>query len=319
LKKASGGIDAPGVQRGLQTHVVAAHAWLPPSSGMIQRVSGNIPLHASMASLIGYSLVVAYSAAERLSWNGPLLAVEIGPTTCESMPSPPADRIGHARQTMAGDPKRDGKNSAERDEPFRRPADIGAAAVYLCSPAAKFVTGVISLSMVARALDSRIVVHDLEHQVASKGCPFELGKNASDETFFIAGAEARFARQKMRQTELPLPAMMEIFTLRHFFPKLFGDRLRRGNMCAVSSLTQKYFLDASGEPSCSFVAVTRRAARWTSELALPMAMLNPLSANIRTSLGISPMVAICAVGIPMSFDKSATTPPLLACGCVTSR
>jgi hypothetical protein len=49
---------------------------------------------------------------------------------------------------------------------------------------------------------------------------------------------------------------------------------------------------ALAKPSSSFVVVTQRAARLTSSLALPIAMLSPDWANMRTSLGMSPIVAI---------------------------
>jgi hypothetical protein len=49
---------------------------------------------------------------------------------------------------------------------------------------------------------------------------------------------------------------------------------------------------ALAKPSSSFIVVIRRAARLTSSLALPIAMLSPDWANMRTSLGMSPIVAI---------------------------
>ena len=54
---------------------------------------------------------------------------------------------------------------------------------------------------------------------------------------------------------------------------------------------------ALAKPSSSLDVVTRRAARWTSWLALPMAMLSPEWANMSTSFGWSPIVAICSGGI----------------------
>ena len=52
---------------------------------------------------------------------------------------------------------------------------------------------------------------------------------------------------------------------------------------------------AWAKPSFSLDVVTRRAARCTSVEALPMAMLSPDWANIKTSLGMSPIMAICEV------------------------
>jgi hypothetical protein len=79
---------------------------------------------------------------------------------------------------------------------------------------------------------------------------------------------------------------------------------------SVTGADEPALLDATGEaqdrmnrstalakPSSSLDVVTRRAARWTSWLALPMAMLSPEWANMSTSLGWSPIVAICSGGI----------------------
>src|ERR1700674_1259083 len=49
-------------------------------------------------------------------------------------------------------------------------------------------------------------------------------------------------------------------------------------------------------PSSSFEPVTKFASDCTSLLALPIAILIPLFLNIRTSLGISPSVAILVLG-----------------------
>ena len=51
---------------------------------------------------------------------------------------------------------------------------------------------------------------------------------------------------------------------------------------------------ASAKPSSWLLVVIRRAARCTSRLAFPIAMLNPACANIRTSFGMSPIVAIAS-------------------------
>ena len=79
------------------------------------------------------------------------------------------------------------------------------------------------------------------------------------------------------------------------------------------------FRTALAKPSFSLLSVTALACAFTSSLALPMAMEKPLLRNMRTSFGMSPMVAICAGGMFRSLDRVATTVPLLACGWVTSR
>src|SRR5579864_116911 len=76
---------------------------------------------------------------------------------------------------------------------------------------------------------------------------------------------------------------------------------------------------ASANPSSVFDVVTNVAACCTSALALPMAMLTPLRRNMRTSLGMSPMVAICEAGMVSSADRTPITSPLLALGWVTTR
>ena len=71
-------------------------------------------------------------------------------------------------------------------------------------------------------------------------------------------------------------------------------------------------LDRLREPSCSFEAVTRRAARWTSGPALPIAMLRPEWPNMSTSLGMSPIVANwireCRVGREVADDLALVRP-----------
>jgi gluconate 5-dehydrogenase len=131
----------------LQTHVVAAfsltRAVLPD---MIQRRHGNILFTASMASLFGIPLVLAYSAAKsahlgmvrslatEVSQHG-VRVNAIAPGWIES------DMMLHA---LHGDPQRAKKILGRTPmNCFGTAADIGLAATYLCSPAARFVTGVV--------------------------------------------------------------------------------------------------------------------------------------------------------------------------------
>ena len=60
---------------------------------------------------------------------------------------------------------------------------------------------------------------------------------------------------------------------------------------------------ALARPSSALEAVTRRAARRTSRLALPIAMLSPECANISTSFGMSPIVAMASAGILYRADR----------------
>jgi NAD(P)-dependent dehydrogenase (short-subunit alcohol dehydrogenase family) len=130
----------------LQTHVVAAHALtaavLP---GMIERKHGNILFTASMTSLFGVPMVVAYSAAKS-AYLGMVrsLATEVSPYGIRvNAIAPGWIETPMLRQAMNNDPPREQKVLSRTPmNRFGEPDDIGWAAVYLCSPAAKFVTGI---------------------------------------------------------------------------------------------------------------------------------------------------------------------------------
>lgn len=131
----------------LQTHVTAAfsltRAVLPQ---MIQRKHGNILFTASMASLFGIPLVVAYSAAKS-AYVGMVrsLATEVSPHGVRvNAVAPGWIESEMSTNALNGDPKR--SNRILSRTPMSRlgaPRDIGLAATYLCSPAAEFVTGVL--------------------------------------------------------------------------------------------------------------------------------------------------------------------------------
>jgi NAD(P)-dependent dehydrogenase (short-subunit alcohol dehydrogenase family) len=129
------------------THVLGAHALaravLP---GMLQRGRGSILFIASMASLFGIPNVFAYSAAKSaLLGMVRALATEVSPLGVRvNAIAPGWIETDMSRKAMNGDPARKRRILARTPlGKFGEPADIGAAAVYLCSPAAKFVTGAI--------------------------------------------------------------------------------------------------------------------------------------------------------------------------------
>jgi gluconate 5-dehydrogenase len=131
----------------LQTHVVAAfgltRAVLPQ---MVKRKHGNILFMASMASLFGIPLVVAYSAAKS-AYLGMVrtLATEVSPHGVRvNAIAPGWIESDMMRKALAGDPERAQRILARTPmNCFGRAEDIGLAATYLCSPAARFVTGVV--------------------------------------------------------------------------------------------------------------------------------------------------------------------------------
>ncbi len=131
----------------MRTHVFGAHALTRAVvPGMIERKRGSILFTASMASLFGIPLVIAYTAAKS-AYVGMVKAysTEFSPHGVRvNAIAPGWIETEMSRKALAGDP-------ARRDRILGRtpmgmlgqPADIGWAAVYLASPAAAFVTGVI--------------------------------------------------------------------------------------------------------------------------------------------------------------------------------
>jgi gluconate 5-dehydrogenase len=131
----------------LTTHVLGAHALSRAvAPGMIQRQSGSILFIASMASLFGIPQVVAYSAAKS-AYLGMVraLATELSPHGVRvNALAPGWIETDMTEKAMQGDPERKrkilGRTPMGR---FGQPEDVGFAAVYLCSPAARFITGVV--------------------------------------------------------------------------------------------------------------------------------------------------------------------------------
>jgi NAD(P)-dependent dehydrogenase (short-subunit alcohol dehydrogenase family) len=131
----------------LQTHVLAAHALtravLPE---MIERKHGSILFTASMAALFGIPMVIAYSAA-KAAYLGMVrsLAAEVSPHGVRvNAIAPGWIESPMLRQALEDDPARQQRILGRT--PMGRlgdPEDIGWAAVYLCSSAAKFITGVV--------------------------------------------------------------------------------------------------------------------------------------------------------------------------------
>jgi gluconate 5-dehydrogenase len=131
----------------LQTHVFGAFA-LSREVGrrMVERKSGSILFTASMASLFGIPLVVAYSAAKS-AYVGMVrtLAVELGAQGVRVNAIAPgwieSDMMNKA---LSGDPVRKAKILGRTPlNKFGVAEDVGWAAVYLCSSAAQFVTGIV--------------------------------------------------------------------------------------------------------------------------------------------------------------------------------
>ena len=134
-------------QQVLNTHILGAHAIsravLP---GMMERRHGSILFMASMASLFGIPYVVAYSAAKSaMVGMVRTMATEVSSHGVRvNAIAPGWIETEMSRKALDGDPVR--KNKIVGRTPMAklgRPDDIGWAAVYLSSPAAQFVTGVV--------------------------------------------------------------------------------------------------------------------------------------------------------------------------------
>ncbi len=146
LKKSAEEVTDAEFHTVLQTHVHAAFSLSRAfANRMLGRGEGHILFTASMASYFGIPMVSAYSAAK---------TAHIGLVRSLSADwSPRGIRVNaiapgwiHSEmmhKAVNADPER--KNKILSRTPlncFGDPEDIGWAAVYLCSPAAKFVTGV---------------------------------------------------------------------------------------------------------------------------------------------------------------------------------
>lgn len=131
----------------LQTHLLAAFAMsraVLPS--MIGRGRGNILFTASMASLFGIPFVAAYSSAKS-AYVGLMrsLATEVSSKGVRvNAIAPGWIESDMMRKALKGDPERSRKILGRTPmNCFGSAEDVGWAAAYLCSPAARFVTGVV--------------------------------------------------------------------------------------------------------------------------------------------------------------------------------
>jgi gluconate 5-dehydrogenase len=147
LKKPAVDTSPEEFQAVMQTHVNAAQALTSavlPS--MLKRKHGNIIFTASMASLLGIPSVIAYSAAKTalVGMTRALTAEVASQGVRVNAIAPGWIESPMLRKALDGDEERTrkilGRTPMGR---FGDPQDIGWAAVYLCSPAARFVSGVL--------------------------------------------------------------------------------------------------------------------------------------------------------------------------------
>ncbi len=132
-------------QKVLSTHVLGSFALTKAvAPKMMEAGKGSIVFIASMASIFGIPQVIAYTAAKS-AYTGMVraLATEFSPRGVRvNAIAPGWIESPMQKSAFAGDPKRAEKILGRT--PMGRlgePDDVAYAAVYLCSPAAKFVTG----------------------------------------------------------------------------------------------------------------------------------------------------------------------------------
>jgi gluconate 5-dehydrogenase len=147
LKKPAVDTTAEEFEGIMRTHIFGAHALVRAvAPGMVARKRGTILFTASMASIFGIPYVIAYTAAKS-AMVGLVrgYAVELSPHGVRvNAIAPGWIDTAMSRKAMEGDPAR--KNKIVSRTPmakFGDTEDIGWAAVYLASPASKFVTGVM--------------------------------------------------------------------------------------------------------------------------------------------------------------------------------
>jgi NAD(P)-dependent dehydrogenase (short-subunit alcohol dehydrogenase family) len=147
LKKPAEATTPAEFQSVLTTHVCAAQALISAVlPGMLKRQRGNILFTASMASLFGIPLVLAYSAAKSayVGMTRSLASEVSGRGVRVNAIAPGWIESAMLRKALAGDEARTNKILSRTPMgSFGEAADIGNAAVFLCSPAAKFITGVV--------------------------------------------------------------------------------------------------------------------------------------------------------------------------------
>lgn len=146
LKKLSADTTPGDFQNILTTHVLAAHEMTRVfTPGMLARKHGSVLFTSSMAAFMGVPRVVAYAAAKS-AYFGMMatLSAELAAGGVRVNAVAPGWIFSDMSQkALEDDPARMAKvMSRIQMGRMGQPHDIGWAAVYLCSPAASYITGV---------------------------------------------------------------------------------------------------------------------------------------------------------------------------------
>lgn len=130
----------------LNVHINAAFSLTRNAIPELKKTGGSILFTASMTSFMGMTQVVAYSVAKSgyLGFVRALSAELSGDGVRVNAIAPGWIQSPMLEKALGNDPERKAKILARTPmNKFGEPEDIGNAAVYLSSPAAKFVTGVV--------------------------------------------------------------------------------------------------------------------------------------------------------------------------------
>jgi gluconate 5-dehydrogenase len=146
LKKFAADTTPEEFQSVFTTHVLAAHALTRAlTPGMVARGHGSILFTSSMAAFMGVPQVMAYAAAKSAYFGMvSTLSAELATKGVRVNAIAPGWIFSEmSRKALDNDPARKVKVlSRIQMGRMGQPEDIGWAAVYLCSPAANYVTGV---------------------------------------------------------------------------------------------------------------------------------------------------------------------------------
>jgi NAD(P)-dependent dehydrogenase (short-subunit alcohol dehydrogenase family) len=147
LKRPALETDPEDFRRVLEVHVLGAHRLVQAfAPAMVARHRGAILFIVSMTSLFGIPQVIAYSAAKSAQLGlMRTLATELSASGVRvNAIAPGWIDTDMSRTALEGDPER--LRRILQRTPMNRlgvPEDVGHAAVFLCSDAARFVTGAV--------------------------------------------------------------------------------------------------------------------------------------------------------------------------------
>lgn len=147
VKKSALEMSEDEFSRVLNTHLTGAFSLTRAAAkAMVERAHGSIIFLSSMTAFMGMPLVAGYSAAKSgVAGLVRTLSAEFAPSGVRvNAVAPGWIDTPMLRRAIEGDAERERKirGRIQLDD-FGSPEDVGWAVTYLCSPAARYLTGVI--------------------------------------------------------------------------------------------------------------------------------------------------------------------------------